>query len=397
MRALFYRYNSICEPDYIEAFKTIGLEVSTIEIEMLAKNLTLEKKVEILGEKVLTEKPLFIFSINYFPFIAMVCEKLKYLYVCVSVDCPVVELFSTTIKSPYNRVFLFDQSQYEDVKDYNPDCIYHLPLGVDVNRIDNTIGKPDFESINYKYDVSFVGSLYNEKDSYMDIRSCLSKRTQGYCDGLIEAQLLFHGQELLEDCVTEEVIDELKKCDKNFYPAMMNVVNTDRFVAVNNYLSYHITHIDRVLFLNRIAKIADIHFFTRSDTFLLKGVNIHGGVSSLKEMPLVFRESKININHTMRAIKIGLPQRIWDVLGSGGFLLSNYQSELPKYLEIGKHLAAYETAEEAEELISYYLTHEDERLEIANAGYLFAKENNQVVNRVSTMIKTVLESIENRV
>ena len=396
MRIIIHRYNSICEPDYIDAFEEIGIDVIEDRMEMSDKDIPLNKKVEYLGEKILTEQPLFVFSINFFPFIAMVCEKLKCLYVCVSVDCPVVELFSTTIKSPFNRVFLFDRSQFDAVKDYNPDCIFHMPLGVNVSRIDKTIGEPDFELNEFKYDVSFVGSLYNEKDSYMDVKSKLPQRIQGYCDGLIDSQLLFSGQDLLEECTTQSVVDELKKADNKFYPSDMNVFDTDKFVAVNNYLSYHITFIDRVLFLNELARNFDVHFFTRSDTSLLEGVKVHGGVSSLKEMPEVFRNSKININHTMRAIKTGLPQRIWDVLGSGGFLLTNYQSELPDYLQIGKHLAAYENTAEAVELINYFLTHEDERIEIAREGYLLAREKNQVTNRVGEMIRIILETLENK-
>ena len=48
MRVLVYRYNSICEPDYIEAFQNVGLEVSKIEVEMTDKSVPLDKRVELL-------------------------------------------------------------------------------------------------------------------------------------------------------------------------------------------------------------------------------------------------------------------------------------------------------------------------------------------------------------
>jgi spore maturation protein CgeB len=398
MKIIIHRYNSICEPDYINAFKQLGIEVIEDKLEITDKSIPLDKRVEYLGEKILTEEPVFVFSINYFPFIALICEKLKCLYVCVSVDCPVVELFSNTIKSPYNRVFLFDREQYNDIYAANPDCIFYLPLGVNSDRINQEIGTPIWKgvskNIDYKYDVSFIGSLYSEKDAYADIEHKLSDRERGYVDGLISAQSLFPGQSLLEECITEETIAALKAADKNFYPSDVNVMNTDRFVAVNNYLSYHLTFLDRVRFLNMIGGMSDLHFFTRSDTKLLKNVNCHGGVSSLKEMPMVFRQSKININTTMRAIRTGMPQRIWDVLGSGGFLLSNYQADMDGELIPGKHLAAYENEAEACELISYFLSHEDEREEIAETGYRYVLERAQVVNRVTEMIRIVLATLE---
>lgn len=45
---LFYRYNSIYEPDMIEAFKKAGLTVVEITKEMNDKDITNGKRAEIL-------------------------------------------------------------------------------------------------------------------------------------------------------------------------------------------------------------------------------------------------------------------------------------------------------------------------------------------------------------
>ena len=121
-----------------------------------------------------------------------------------------------------------------------------------------------------------------------------------------------------------------------------------------------------------------------------KGVVCHGGVSTAEEMPRVFRRSRINLNHTMRAIRTGLPQRIWDVLGCGGFLLSNAQAEIPDFLEIGKHLDVYESVPELIEKARYYLVHEDERREIAMTGYLEVREHHNIMQRVTQMLRLIL-------
>lgn len=409
MNIIIHRYNSICEPDFIDAFQSLGINVIEDRAEMERKSISVDERVKVLGELILTQQPLFVFSINFFPYIALVCEKLKCLYVCVSVDCPVVELFSKAIKSPYNRVFLFDRKQYEEVHELNPECIFHMPLGVNVSRINDTIGEPFGGSISenivegfekndgrcrYKYDVSFVGSLYAEKDPTPEIIAKLPVYEQGYAQGLIAAQSLFPGQELLEAGVDKRLIEAMKKADRNFYPADFSAINTDKFVAVNNYFSFNLSAKDRIYTLNRLAEVAQVHLFTRSDASLLRGVKVHGGVSSLVEMPKVFRESKINLNTTMRAIRTGLPQRIWDVLGCGGFLLTNYQEELPEFLEVGRHLVAYETVDEACELVQYYLSHDEEREEIARCGYEAVMQQHTVINRVSDMIRVVMNTLE---
>ena len=64
MKVLFYRYNSICEPDYIEAFKKAGLEVAEITEEMYRKSMSGEERARILLEGIAAHKPLFVFSIR---------------------------------------------------------------------------------------------------------------------------------------------------------------------------------------------------------------------------------------------------------------------------------------------------------------------------------------------
>ena len=86
-------------------------------------------------------------------------------------------------------------------------------------------------------------------------------------------------------------------------------------------------------------------------------------------MPVIFHNSKINLNITAKSIRSGLSLRIFDVLGCGGFLITNYQAELPEFFEIGKDPVAYESENHLKELCAYYLTHDDERNEIARHGY----------------------------
>ena len=165
MNIIFYRYDSICEPDYIDALKAVGLTIIEDKQGVAENSLSVNEKIVHLGNLIADYKPLFVFSINFFPFIAMVCEKIKIPYVCVSVDCPVLEIYNNAIRSPYNRVFLFDRKQYESIKDANPSCIFHLPLGAAADRMTATIG----DTTGYDYDISFIGSLYTEKDPYSEL------------------------------------------------------------------------------------------------------------------------------------------------------------------------------------------------------------------------------------
>lgn len=192
MEILFYRYNSICEPDILQVFTDFGITVHVEEQEMHNKSITPRECAGKVAEWIL-QKPLsFVFSINFFPAISYTCEKLKVPYVCWSVDSPVPELFSNALKNRYNRIFLFDRAQYEFFSPVNPDCIYHLPLASNVKRWEQIVlGMTDTDFITYGADLSFVGSLYTEKCKYD--RLSLSPHTRGFVDGLMEAQLKVFG------------------------------------------------------------------------------------------------------------------------------------------------------------------------------------------------------------
>ena len=69
MNIVFHRYNSICEPDFIEAFNKLGIEVIEDRGEMTDKNIPLEDRVERLTRLVLERQPVFVFTINFFPYI----------------------------------------------------------------------------------------------------------------------------------------------------------------------------------------------------------------------------------------------------------------------------------------------------------------------------------------
>ena len=132
MNILFYRYGSICEPDLIDAFVELGHTVTQITEEITNKLVTPQQAIKLVSDSLFTKPADFVFSINFFPSLAEVCTIFKIRYFCWSVDSPVMELFSASIEKPYNRVFLFDLAQYQEIHPLNPDCVFHLPLSTSI-------------------------------------------------------------------------------------------------------------------------------------------------------------------------------------------------------------------------------------------------------------------------
>ncbi len=387
MNILFYRYNSICEPDVIAVMKRLGHTVTEITEEMRNKKLGARGQMNLVSAALKKQESQMVFSINFFPVVSEVCNIFHIPYVCWIVDSPVMELYSHSLRNGWNRIFLFDYALYEEFRPENPKGIFYLPLGADYARLDpllENITKKDKEK--YAAEVSFIGSLYTEKCPYNRLKE--ESWMKGYLDGVIQAQLKVYGYNFLEECITDEILQQFKE-KVPFYQFPEKANHNDRAAMAHLYLGNKVTEQERLQLLKRVSEEFSLDLYTASDFSPLPKANYRGLARSTTEMPKIFRLSKINLNFTSKPIRTGIPLRLWDILGAGGFVLTNYQSEIPEYFEVGKDLDIFASEEELVEKIRYYLEHEEEREEIARNGYQKAKEKYSLELRVKQILQTV--------
>ncbi len=387
MNILFYRYNSICEPDVIAVMKRLGHTVTEITEEVRNKELGARGQMNLVSAALKKQESQMVFSINFFPVVSEVCNIFHIPYVCWIVDSPVMELYSHSLRNGWNRIFLFDYALYEEFRPENPKGIFYLPLGADYARLDpllENITKKDKEK--YAAEVSFIGSLYTEKCPYNRLKE--ESWMKGYLDGVIQAQLKVYGYNFLEECITDEILQQFKE-KVPFYQFPEKANHNDRAAMAHLYLGNKVTEQERLQLLKRVSEEFSLDLYTASDFSPLPKANYRGLARSTTEMPKIFRLSKINLNFTSKPIRTGIPLRLWDILGAGGFVLTNYQSEIPEYFEVGKDLDIFASEEELVEKIRYYLEHEEEREEIARNGYQKAKEKYSLELRVKQILQTV--------
>ena len=109
-------------------------------------------------------------------------------------------------------------------------------------------------------------------------------------------------------------------------------------------------------------------------------------------MPLIFHKSAINLNITSKPIRSGIPLRIWDILACRGFVLTNFQLEIPDYFTIGESIAVYENEEDLMEQCRYYLAHQTRAKEIAENGFLLVSKHHTYRHRMEQLLQTVLKA-----
>lgn len=386
MNILFYRYGSICEPDIIASFKHLGFNITEDTREVYNKQLLPSDCIKGLNELLKQDTYSFVFSINFFPSVSDVCNIWGIPYLCLIVDSPVLELFSTSLANPCNKIFLFDRQLYNDFHHINPDGIFHIPLATNVrdNYATATMASAA-DRARFSSDISFIGSLYSEKCLYNQIT--LPEKMRGYVDGLIEAQLLVYGYNFIEECVTPELIEAFCKVRPELinFPDSMKV--DTKAVIAQHIISVKVAEQERLRYLKALSEHFNVDLYTGSDTYSMPLIHNRGFAKTNTEMPIIFHQSKINLNLTAKSIRSGLSLRIFDVLGCEGFLITNYQAELPEHFNIGEDLEAYTSLDDLIGKCEYYLSHDKERREIAHNGFEKVKKYHTYDIRLTQMLE----------
>lgn len=393
MKILFYQWNAYNLYDIRLTLEQMGHEVTMLSkpIENAEEDAIYANELSALLKKSCYD---FLFSINYFPILAEACHNSGTRYVCWNCDSPLLALYHESVFYPTNIIFTFDRSNLEEIRALGVTNIFYLPLAVNTERLAKQIRLTNIQ----KYPVSFVGSLY-EKNSYDKIADKLPAYLCGYLEGAMNAQNLISGGNLLETLLTDDICLMLE--DIMEYHQSERSFASVRNLFASTVLGFKAASIERHRNLNRLSlflqsdfaknstaffknspatdtreKSLPLHLFTNSTVENMPFTTVHGPVDYLSEMPQIFYDSKINLNMTIPNIKTGIPLRVWDILGSGGFVLSNYQPEFDEYFKAGQTLDIFEEEEELLDKTAFYLKNDSLRQKIAKQGLeLVAKEH----------------------
>ena len=395
MHILMYRWKAYNYRDIEQTFLLLGHTVDNIEQELGSYDVSPEFE-RVIEEKIRGTHYDMVFTVNYFPLISNVCERTGVKYVSWTCDNPLISMYHESVFHACNYIFTFDKTNYLEFRGMGVKHIWYLPLAVDTERMDALLGAPekperrnatqDSEMRKYRGDVAFVGSLY-ERNSYDKIKNRLPEYLRGYFDAVMEAQLNISGANIVEPMLTTNILEQLQeyfqleKSEGSFSDLGL--------IFQTTVLGFKIAEIERRRALIELSKHYKVNVYSNSNVSDLLRIQYCGSVDYWSEMPKVFRMSKINLNFTRPNIKSGIPLRIWDVLGCGGFLLTNYQAEIPYYFKEGEDLVCFDGLEDLCEKVGYYLEHEEERKRIAWNGYHKVREKHSYIERIHTILDTV--------
>lgn len=425
MNILIFEWGSYNHNDILETFKKKGYGFKVVKHRF--EDVNHDDEFVNRFDKLLEDGAYdFVYSTNFFPLVSECCNRKGVKYISWSYDAPLdVPDIERTLGLPCNYAFMYDREQVHGYRNKGFDNVFHLPLAVNTKRLDG-IHLSAAERKKYGAQISFVGNLYDSQ--MLNIRSILDEFHQGYLDAVMKAQSKIYGYYLVDDVLTDELMSDINRTvyDKTVEyrkqsnnkrsndETDVNLINTavesdasgtkrndakenesDNVLHISREaLSYamaaQITREERLLALKLLSGHYDVKLYSREKNDLLDKVKYMGTADYDKEMPMVFKSSDINLNMTLRCIRSGIPLRALDIMGAGGFLLSNYQPELAECFVDGEEAVMYESIEDMYAKASFYLANPEIRMEIARRGHEKVSREYRYEDRIDEMFNKAL-------
>lgn len=382
MKILFYKWQVFNQSDIKNAFEQAGCSISFYEEDSETRKSTdLRLLTDVIKEYDL------VFSVNYFSRLSDACMLAKRKYAAWTVDSPMISMYHKSVFNPCNYLFIFDKFCYLQFKQMGVKNIFYLPLAADAKRIEFLIEQTPVSDLKkFESDISFVGGMYH-KNSYDAIYDSLPDYLKGYFDAAMQAQLDIFGENIFDRLLSVDILQKLSDCVQ--FQNEPDSFSDLKLIFTNTFLGFKMAQIERIECLNTLAKNFNVDLYTDKSHDALHNINIRGTVDYNIDMPKVFNQSKINMNFTIRNIRSGLPLRIWDILAAGGFLLTNFQAEIPYFFENQKDIVYYENLYDMQKKAEYYLAHDDERMMIAANGHKKVNEFHSYHQRIAAILSAI--------
>lgn len=388
-KILIYRWNAYNQHDIENTFNNLGIEYDIYDKQPESIEAD-ENYREELATHLKNGDYGFLFSINYFPVLSQACHDTGIPYVCWTCDSPLLAMYHTSVFYDTNFLFIFDRHVYEEFKRAGCPHIFYLPLAPNTNRIFPLLNRAE----DYLYDVSFVGGLY-EKNSYDSIADKLPDYLCGYIEGALQAQTLISGGNILPKLLTPDICEQLEAITD--YRQSEDSFSDIRLLFSTTVLGFKAASISRKRLLTNLARYLHVsrpesngvHLFTDSQECPLPFVNLHPPVDYKNILPKVISQSKINLNMTIPNIQTGIPLRVWDILGSNGFLLTDLRQELFEHFTPGKEFDIFEDEDELCLKTEYYLKHDNKRQEIIKNAVESIKDRHTCMARLKELLRAL--------
>ena len=329
-----------------------------------------------------------VISQNFSAVVAEACHRTQRIYASWVYDSPQAALFLKEALYETNYVFLFDKMQLMRMKDVGLKNLFYLPLAANVERLSGLLIE-DEEIEKYRTEVLFVGSLYQDarREEYFKL---LPEKAFAEAEAVLLEQFgRWSGKAKTFRHLPEEILTPMCAALKQNH--MEDYAFDREYLLQTLILSRELSSRERIRMLSLLAECCGVTCYTTGhdpDGTLFR-VKICAPIEGEEEVFKAYYSAKINLNHTLTSIETGIPLRVFDIMGVGGFVLCNDQEECHELFEVDRELVTFSDFDEMKEKTLYYLGHEEQRIRIGIAGYEKVRDSYTYPIAMKKMLETI--------
>lgn len=358
--------------DMADTLRRMGYEAEEYPVKLKTASYLSDDEVNELISYIKEHQIQVAMSLYFAMNAALAAYKSGVLYVSVLWDAPYMEIYNPLSKINNVWVSTFDKMEQERFRDYGMPHVLYQPLSV--HRENMISWNREIQKTlqgQYIHDISFIGNLYS-KNLYRNNLEHIPRELQYYFNSIFEeAAFQWDGVNRVYGKTGVEIIEYIRRISPQFsIPNRQEIEDVRYFESLG--LIREIANIERIAVLNLLAEEYSVSLYTTDRAEAeekLQNVTIGPPVEYGKAASLVYAGSKINLNISLKGIEGGTPQRIMDIMGAGGFVLTSYGPETAELFVEDQEIVMFRTPEELVEKVDYYLKHEKERKKIARRGY----------------------------
>lgn len=387
---ILYVYGLSTEKNIVQTLRKLQCDVMEYPEVQDTSNMD-EEKINALVAYVKEHGITHLMSIHLIYNVAVAAYWAGIKYISVIWDAPYLKAY--TVMGTLDNIWYsaFDKLDAERMRQGGCPHVMYQPLSV--NRENILAWKKRFlAKRRYIHDISLIANLY-EDNAYDRCLDLLPENMQAYFRSIFEeAAFKWDGVNRVYGKTGQEILEYMKLVSPTLkINNPYNVEDVRYFEAM--YLIRKLANIERVCVLNLLAEDHDVYLYTYSevDETLMPKVHRRPPVQVGEATSFIYAGTKINLNIALKGIEGGTTLRIMDIMGAGGFVLTNYCEETAELFEEDKEIVMFRTPEELIQKVDYYLEHEEEREQIARAGHEKAMNDYTYEKKIKRLLDWVTE------
>lgn len=304
-------------------------------------------------------------------------DELQIPYVLLFYDNPFIylqtlpaEYRKEIVESPLSHLVISDKEYMKALKSVKKEKIIHLPLATDAALFDQVISKEDLDK--FSCDLSFVGSV--EDDPLNVSLRRMARLAKAPALNRIVDQIVCPDKNIRTDVLMSK-LDVLKEqIDLNSYAILSRIIYEE---AMTKY------RVEVIKLLEEYQ--VDLYGKDGWKAIANKNLCYKGYLDYEHDAVKLYQASKININITHPQLITTVNQRLFDVSAAGGFIFSDYRSDLHELFDGA--IDSFKSKKELHEKVEYYLKHDNERKERATKAKEITLKRHLWKHRVKELLE----------